>query len=124
MVAWQRWQAFYSIADRRYRFSLRAWRFLRHMGFAFCTVKQICFSVHGRAPRWRLRILRRHLRLEKLRASHGIAVFFHSCSLRGHRGFAGFDNKSSSGDPSSSSSRPLLMYVKVPDPKPYVVGQI
>jgi len=75
------------------------------------------FSEHGKAPRWTLRMHWRHGE-KKMRGSHGIAlfirVFFLSAASKPRR----LGNKVASGTPSSSSLRPLFMYVKVPDPMP------
>ena len=64
-----------------------------------------CFSEHGTAPRWKLRLWR-HLRLE-MRGTHGIAfLLFCLIYISRHR-HAGRHDKVASGTPSSSSKRPI-----------------
>lgn len=82
--------------------------------------QHICFSEHGRAPRWTLRDALASFAIGKMRESHGPAFLlsFALLSRLSGRWQAGFASRVAAGTPSSSSSRPLFMYVNVPGPTP------
>lgn len=84
-------------------------------GTAYLRGQSLCFSEHGRAPRWMSRMHWRYLRLELMSVSYGILRFFPFQSIEDLAGIASRSHHEIHHHPREA----LFMYVNCPDSKLY-----